>query len=186
MINLQTDRSRVLILKLVAGFGMMLALVAQASPPRVQLEGRVRDQVGTISSSVIAPGAVLRSGDELRLKMTSWADGYLYVISLGSSGTATLLHPFTEGAVDTTGLHGDALVNAAKIQVGETVLAPSDGGYLPLDDRPGKETFIAFVAEEPVTSLTPLMVRMEGAAGDSAAVRDVLVSAGLEPATFGS
>ena len=149
---------------------------AAALPPRVELDGRIHVNDGRIVAGAIAPGAVLHTGDEIRLRVTPWIDGHLYVISLGSSGTASLLHPFVDYSA--TGDQGAAI--SAPVGAGEKVAVPTDGGFLPLDDNAGREMIVAFVAAQPVESLTRLMFRMEGLSKDPAAARKVLVSAGFE------
>ncbi|MFT5448416.1 MAG: hypothetical protein ACI9DC_003600 [Gammaproteobacteria bacterium] len=149
---------------------------AAALPPRIELDARMRTADGAIVDETIVPGAVLHSGDELRLRVTAWADGHLYVIALGSSGTAVLLHPFESGSADSA----QRGTLSAPVRGGDAVSVPAGGGYLPLDDRIGQEMIVAFVADEPVESLTRLMFRMEGLFNEPAAAREILTSEGFE------
>ena len=147
---------------------------AAALPPHLELDGRIRTNDANPLVGPIAPGAVLHTGDEVRLKVTPWIDGHLYVISLGSSGSATLLHPYVEHLA--TRSNGAAI--SAPVHAGVKIAIPADGGFLPLDEHAGREMIVAFVTAQPVAALTRLMVRMEGLRSDPSAARSVLVSAG--------
>ncbi len=159
------------VLALAAALAALLPLAAAALAPRLEVDARIRQADGTVRQISIAPGAVLSTGDEVRLRVTPWTDGYLYVVALGSSGAAVVLHPFTGPAVP--------------VKAGEPVAVPPDGGFLPLDGRTGRETLMAFVSESPLESVSRLLVLMEARADDPAAARAVLVAEGLEVAHLG-
>ena len=99
-------------------------------------------------------GGVLRTGDRLQARVEAPRDGYVYVIAYGSSGSVTLLHPFGGEAED------------ARVTANEPRTVPAPGVYLPLDDRPGRETLFAVWSQAPPDGLPRLLVRMEGAGGD--------------------
>ncbi|MFT5175999.1 MAG: hypothetical protein ACI8W7_004193, partial [Gammaproteobacteria bacterium] len=174
--NNRNNQVRALATIVVVGLCLVAWVDAAALSPRVELDGRIRVAGGSVVERVIAPGAVLHTGDEVRLKVTPWIDGHLYVISLGSSGNATLLHPYLEHLA--TPAQGGAV--SAPVHAGKSIVIPADGGFLPLDDHVGREMIVAFVTEQPVEALSRLMFRMEGVSKDPSAARTVLVSAGYE------
>lgn len=150
--------------------GVLLPGAATAVAPRLEVQARIDNDSGEVVQRSVAPGAVLRSGDEVRLRVTAWKDGYLYVVALGSSGAAVLLHPFTGPA--------------EPVRAGEELAVPRDGGFLPLDSRTGREHVLAFVSDTPLESLARLLVRLEGAgaAADADSLRELMSSEGFEAA----
>lgn len=129
---------------------------AVASPPRMEVHGRSFERSGDTREFQVGPGQVLRSGDELRFRVTASTTGHLYVVALGASGSAVVLHP----------LAGESLA----VRQGEVVAVPADGGYLPLDERTGRETLIAFISPAPPDSPASALLRMEGAGASAASL----------------
>jgi hypothetical protein len=150
--------------------GVLLPGAATAVAPRLEAQARIHQDTGEVVQRSVAPGAVLSSGDDVRLRVTAWTDGYLYVVALGSSGAAVVLHPFAGPA--------------EPVRAGEELAVPRDGGFLPLDSRTGPEHVLAFVSDKPLESLARLRVRLEaaGAAADAASLRELLASEGFEAA----
>jgi S1-C subfamily serine protease len=159
---------------LLAAATLQAAMPAHAVAPRLEVYARAAED-GRQDERAVAPGALLRSGDEVRLEVTVWEDAHLYVVALGSSGRAVLLHPLS---VDNAG---------AGVRAGETVAIPRDGGFVPLDGRTGQESLFAFTTGEPLATIPTLLTRVEARAGDRAAARATLRESGFDAAhlTFG-
>jgi hypothetical protein len=159
---------------LLAAATMQAAPPARAVAPRLEVYARVLED-GRQHERAVAPGAVLRSGDEVRLEVTVWEDAHLYVVALGSSGTAVLLHPLSVDSADT------------RVRAGEPLAIPRDGGFVALDGHTGEESLFAFTTAEPLATVRTLLTRVEARAGDRGAVRAALQEHGLDAAhlTFG-
>lgn len=68
---------------------------------------------------------VFRSGDRIRIHVTTNADGYLHVLHTGSTGAAGVI-PVSSAA-------------NGMVQMGNDYIVPSSGGWLRFDGNPGKE-----------------------------------------------
>jgi hypothetical protein len=166
------DRARAVRWAVLFALAAAQAVVpVRAAAPRLEVYARVAED-GRRHERAVAPGAVLRSGDEVRLEVTVWEDAYLYVVALGSSGTAVLLHPLSGDSAD------------ARVQAADTVVIPADGGHVPLDGRTGRESFFAFTTAQPLDTVGTLLTRIEAGAGagDLTAARRSLLEQGLDPA----
>jgi hypothetical protein len=141
---------------------VMLDDAFAASGPSMRVMARIGGAEGPGSDRMVKNGGVLRSGDELQLRLRSEQDAYVYVIAYGSSNTAMLLHPFSGG-------DEEALVRA-----GEERVFPREGMYLPLDQRLGRETLYLVGSTVPLTDITGLFPRMEAQGDDVVAVTRVL------------
>jgi hypothetical protein len=120
----------------------------------VELVARPAAASGADQDFTVRDGGVLRSGDGVQLRLRADADAYIYVIAYGSSGSAMLLHPFSEKP-------GDAL-----IRQGQTEVVPESGVFLPLDDNEGRETLFTVVSEAPLDDIADLLSRLEADGGD--------------------
>jgi len=120
---------------------------------------------GADQDFLVRDGGVLRSGDGVQLRLQADSDAYVYVIAYGSSGSAMLLHPFSEKP-------GDAL-----IRQGQADVIPESGAFLPLDDREGRETLFTIVSGTPLKDIADLLPRLEAEGGDLNAATDTIRAA---------
>lgn len=138
------------------------AALPEAAPaaPDVLLSAvaRVRQVDGSHAEIAVERGAVLRTGDEIQLRLVTDRDAYVYVIAYGSSGFARVLHPYS-------GDDGDARLRARVEQAW-----PDYDTFLPLDENVGRETLFAVASERPAGDLEPLLELMESHGEDVAAV----------------
>ena len=130
--------------------------------PTIEVHAIVERGDGKPSELRVVDGGVLRSGDRLQVRVRAPQDGYVYVIAYGSSGSALLLHPFA-GRTET-----------ARVRADKEMIVPDEGVYLPLDGRPGREVLFAIWSPAPLQGISSLLVRMEGAAGDSERAEQML------------
>gem|GEM_PF-5632578 len=145
---------------------LLLAFAPTVSAARISAEARLSGQDD--SPITIEPGMALHTGDAVRFKLGTETDAYVYLIVIGSSGTARVLQPFS-------GKPADAWMGA-----GEERQIPPGGKFLPLDQQAGSETVLALSVSAPITNLARLLVRLEAAAPDSGAMREVLSETGLD------
>lgn len=120
---------------------------------------------GADQDFLVRDGGVLRSGDGVQLRLQADTDAYVYVIAYGSSGSAMLLHPFSEKP-------GDAL-----IRQGQADVIPESGVFLPLDDREGRETLFTIVSGSPLKGIADLLPRLEAEGGDLNAATETIRAA---------
>lgn len=138
---------------------------AAAAPTSLDMEVVTRaagDAGGPSKLIRVDSDSALRSGDGIQVRLRVAQDAYVYVIHVGSSRSAMLLHPFS-------GRDEDALVRA-----GEQRAIPSAEGFLSLDRRTGTESLYAFASPAPLASLSSLLVRMEAVGADREAVTEMV------------
>ena len=146
---------------LLAAVAVACAASAQQSEPfglKLDVLAKVQRTNGEVSTLELADGGVLRTGDAVQIRVRTETDAYVYVLAYGSSGAALVLHPFS----------GDH--NEARIAGGEEKVIPGAGGFLPLDDRVGREGLFAVAAARPILDITRLLLRMEDHGADVAGV----------------
>lgn len=97
----------------------------------------------------VSPTATFRSGDQVRLKVEGNRDGYLYVISRGSSGVWKPLFP----AAEING--GDNRIAGRRAQ-----RLPSDTQAFTFDEQPGQEQLFVIYSAEPVKDVDELIPRL--------------------------
>jgi hypothetical protein len=89
----------------------------------------------------VSADAVFRSGDRIRLTVTSNAPGYLYIIQQGSSGSWTPLYP-----------PADESAHAPRLEAGKSLILPEEGSFQ-FNDQPGTEALFLLFSREPLSSL---------------------------------
>jgi len=99
----------------------------------------------------VSPTAPFRSGDKIRLKVEGNRDGYLYVISRGSSGNWQPLFP----AADING--GDN-----KIAPRKTYRLPSATQVFTFDEQAGQEQLFVIYSADPVKDIDALIPSLAG------------------------
>ncbi len=144
----------VLAILVVALPGNGRAAIDLMAKVNVELVARPAAASGADQDFTVRDGGVLRSGDGVQLRLRADADAYIYVIAYGSSGSAMLLHPFSEKP-------GDAL-----IRQGQAEVVPESGVFLPLDDHEGRETLFTIVSEAPLDDIADLLPLLETDGGD--------------------
>jgi hypothetical protein len=80
---------------------------------------------------------VFRSGDRIKLFVTTNRDGYLSLLNIGSSGRSRLLFP-----------HSQMQQNANFVQANAAYEVPQ-GGAIRFDDTPGEETLLLMLSAQP-------------------------------------
>jgi hypothetical protein len=137
-------------------------LHAQASPaPQNALHIVVQKREGA-SARLMSEKHVFQRGDQVRLRVSSEADGYLYVLNRSSSGTMSVLFPGQDTA-------------STRIQRGhEYTLPASSQRWFTITDPPGYETLYFLVSSEPTprastgTVMNPPLVKPPKKAPDAA------------------
>ena len=133
-------RSGVFVVSLACG-PVVLAL----GVPQLELTGRSANG----PDRRLQVGDSLASGDGLRIRVTTRERSYLYVVALGATGSAVLLHPFSRDPVD------------ALMQRASSRTIPADGAVLPLDRHVGNETVIAIASATPIVDVEDLLLEIE-------------------------
>ncbi len=114
---------------------------------RVSFAAEVTDAAdGNISRIIeLTPGAVLHSGDRMKIRFSANRPCYVYVIQIGSTGSAGVLFPG----------QGEAASNY--IQAGMEYALPPGTGWYTLDDHLGRESLYFLAAKEPIKDLSRLI-----------------------------
>jgi hypothetical protein len=110
-----------------------------APPPTTSILIRLEQKKGE-KTSLVLPGHVFDVGDVVRFRLTSGADGYLYVVNQGSSGTYSTLFPAGGG-------HGD---NRLRKSVDFLVPATEDGWFA-IDGPPGFDIVYFLLSPTPLS-----------------------------------
>jgi hypothetical protein len=97
------------------------------------------------SSVEVSSGEMFHSGDRIRLRVESNADGYLYIIHRGSSGTWKPLFPSSEFAAGSN-----------RIEKGRVYDIPR-GYVFTFDEQPGEEKVFLVLARQPEADLERLI-----------------------------
>ena len=181
-----------------SAFALALTFALQTTtPPRpapahdaVQIALEKKSADGKVEP--IASDHVFATGDQIRLRITSDFDGYLYVMVQGSSGSFRTAFPAPDAGNDN------------HVTRGQAILIPSNGDWFEVDGPPGFDTLYfllspepivtpaanAFVAPGPISSLKPrcndAIFRARGEctdanAGPSALPKDAPLPAPLQP-----
>lgn len=84
----------------------------------------------------VSPETTFYSGDSVRIRIQSDQNGFLYILSRGSSGKVSMLYP-------------DRRIQGGnnRIVKGKVVSIPTDGGWIKFDEKPGTETLYLLFAE---------------------------------------
>ena len=98
----------------------------------------------------VAPDAVFRSGDRIRLRLEVNASGYLYIVHRGSSGIWKPLFPTSETA------GGDN-----RVERGRTYDIPA-GYVFTFDEQPGEEKLFIVFTRKPEQDLEKLIYSLSG------------------------
>jgi|GEM_PF-2389700 len=107
---------------------------------------------GAAHAQRVSHDRIFRSGDKIRLHITTNADGYLYVLHAGSTGSATII-PISKD--------GNAWVTR-----GADHVIPSKTGWLRFDDNPGEEKLkILFASVKSSDSVINVMKRSSAQPG---------------------
>lgn len=127
-------------------------------------------------------GREFSSGDRIKLGFKSNRDGYLYVSSLGSTGTSRLMFPRPGG--------GSNAVRANR------EYSVPDGSYMRFDEHTGTETLLLVLSPTPIADLSPAAPGMDAHAtrkfvayAESNGAKDLLLeedadSAKASPASY--
>lgn len=115
-------------------------------PSQVQIVNNVTVKISVFRKTAqgaqvrINPDFPFRSGDKIRLGISSTKDGYLYLLLKGSSGSVTQLFPDKRigGGLNT-------------IKAGQEMIIPSEG-WFSFDKNPGTEMLYAYYSETPEIS----------------------------------
>jgi hypothetical protein len=86
---------------------------------------------------------VFRSGERIKLFITTNRDGYLSLLNIGSSGRSRLLYP-----------HAQTQPNENVVQANAQFEVPQ-GGAIRFDDTPGEETLLLMLSPQPMRDLMP-------------------------------
>ena len=86
---------------------------------------------------------VFRSGERIKLFITTNRDGYLSLLNIGSSGRSRLLYP-----------HAQMQPNENFVQANAQFEVPQ-GGAIRFDDTPGEETLLLMLSPQPMRDLMP-------------------------------
>jgi Domain of unknown function (DUF4384) len=86
---------------------------------------------------------VFRSGERIKLFITTNRDGYLSLLNIGSSGRSRLLYP-----------HAQTQPNENFVQANAQFEVPQ-GGTIRFDDTPGEETLLLMLSPQPMQNLMP-------------------------------
>jgi hypothetical protein len=106
-----------------------------------------RDPAGTYAE--VDPNSAFQAGDLIRLQVEANADGYLYILTQGSSGTWKLLFPAAEVS------DGSNLIKA-----GDSRVVPSSGSIM-FDERPGIERLFLVLSRHPEPEIDQLIYAVE-------------------------
>jgi hypothetical protein len=120
-------------------------LAVSATPPDLVLTARIQSANGQVRLHDVAPGATLNSGDGVRVEVGSPRRAYIYVVAVGASGSAVLLHPFSRRPAE------------ALVQANARVRIPQGSEFLPLDRHSGREVVVAVSARTPIRQLEDLL-----------------------------
>jgi hypothetical protein len=84
----------------------------------------------------VSPETTFYSGDSVRIRIQADQNGFLYIVSRGSSGKVSMLYP-------------DRRIRGGDNQLvkGKVVSIPTDGGWITFDKKPGTETLYLLFAE---------------------------------------
>ncbi len=126
--------------KLFYGDGKPGAPGAAAARP-TGLRYRMTQQSGGTEVDVDPATAVFRNGDKVRLSFESNIDGFLYVVTEGSSGRWAVLFP-----------HPDSNGGMNRIRHSEEYIVPPDGWFR-FDGDPGTEKVFVVLSKEPLSQL---------------------------------
>ena len=96
---------------------------------------------GTNTPKVVNSSHIFKSGDRIRVHVSSNADGYMHTLHKGSSGNVMLIPVSTGGRV----------IN------GQTITIPSESGWLVFDDQKGIEKLDLVFASAPQASSTGII-----------------------------
>ena len=152
------SRAPLLYAWLLLGGAAFPACVVAAPEVAFSAVARVSQVDGSRAEIAVRSGSILRSGDEIQLRLVTDRDAYVYVLAHGSSGSLEVLRPFS-------GDDGDARMRARVEQAW-----PDSDTFLPLDDQEGQETLFAIASERPLGDLRPLLEQLEIHGADADAV----------------
>lgn len=124
-------------------------------------------QPGSSNVKRVSSRHIFRTGDRIRVHVTSNGDGYLHAVHRGSSGSGKML-PISHGG---------------RVSTGYDVVIPSDGGWLRFDDKKGVEEIDLLFASHPTAAqdgLVPtgdaeLVARVEHSIEIYGASKDLIV-----------
>lgn len=91
---------------------------------------------GSNTPKIVTSNHVFKSGDRIRVHISSNADGYMHTLHKGSSGNSILIPTSTGGRV----------IN------GQSIAVPSNSGWLRFDDQKGVEVLDVVFASAPAAS----------------------------------
>lgn len=100
---------------------------------------------------------MFHSGDRIRLQVESNSDGYLYVVTQGSSGNWQLLFPTQ-----------DVANGSNRIQRSEGRQIPSGNGQFVFDDNAGTEKLFVVMSRQPEKDLDKLIYQISAPSKESA------------------
>ncbi len=126
--------------KLFYGDGKPGAAGGAAAGP-TGLRYRMTQQSGGTEVDVDPATAVFRNGDKVRLSFESNIDGFLYVVTQGSSGRWAVLFP-----------HPDSNGGRNTIKRAEEYIVPPDG-WFNFEGPPGTEQVFVLLSKEPLSQL---------------------------------
>jgi len=86
---------------------------------------------------------VFRSGERIKLFITTNREGYLYLLNIGSSGRSRLLYPHPRMRPSENFIQAD------------TPYEVPQGGAIRFDDTPGEETVLLMLSPQPMNDILP-------------------------------
>ncbi len=150
-------------------------LLAQEAPSGISVQMMARASGGgaNIAPTPVAAGDVLAADRELQIRIQARRATHVYVIAYDpASRAATLLHP-------PSGQAEDALLRSNEVRI-----LPAEDEYLPLAELSSPRRFYALASRTPPGPLADLLVRMEAAGDDFAAIGSLIKERFPEVAEF--
>ncbi len=129
----------------------------------VQMVARATGEGANTAPTPVAAGDILAADRELQIRIQAKRETHVYVIAYdAASRAATLLHP-------PSGQAADALLRSDEVRV-----LPGEDEYLSLAELSSPRRFYAVASRTPPDSLADLLVRVEAAGDDFAAIASLM------------
>lgn len=108
-----------------------------------------RDVAGHPEEFPLVTGASVKTGDRLRVALSTSANGFAYVIARDTRGRVSVLFPT------------ERLKGASRVRAGKSYAAPFEGGWLTVDGETGIEMLYVFASYDPLQNLEELIEEPE-------------------------
>lgn len=142
----------------------VIATSATSGPLGLRYAVLKRDASGVYRE--VDPDTTFRTGDSIRLEVESNINGYLYVVTQGTSGQWQLLFPRPEVAGGSNRVQPHVKVNV-----------PGDKGAWKFDEHAGTEKLFVVLARQPEPDLDKLIYAISGTGGGNGAREALLAQA---------